>query len=213
MPQEERHDTIETGKGQIKVGQEVSGEVIASGPIFAQVKLDNGPVVALDRSEVSWFYAVPDMRDLFPTGAPIEEAVFVGTIGQWQRISLRRKGEDPWPAVLARYQVGQRVKCRVRRWIGECLEVEFGNVSGLVPPQELIGQRGIREGSVLELEIRTLDRSQQRIELGFADDPWNRVDELAQVGQVYEGEVTGTQNFGVFVDVVPHLSPCFCALH
>jgi len=88
--------------------------------------------------------------------------------------------------------------------------VDLGGVDGLIHISELDWSHVTHPSDVLsvgdEVEVYVLDvdRERERIALSrkrMLPDPWNRVVPNLHVGDVVEGTVTGTESYGVFVDV------------
>lgn len=91
--------------------------------------------------------------------------------------------------------------------------VDLGaGVQGLLHVSEMAWSRVanpadvVKPGDELTVKVLRVDEDKQRISLGLkqlAPDPWDRVRELYEVGQVRAGRVTRVAEFGAFVELEP----------
>ena len=141
------------------------------------------------------------------------------------RISLGMKQlqEDPWSAIEARYQVGQKLKGRVTNIAdyGAFVELEPG-IEGLIHVSEMSWtKKNVHPGKIVstsqevEVQVLEVDASKRRISLGLKQtlqNPWEAFAEKHPVGSDVEGEVKNKTEFGLFigldgdVDGMVHLS-------
>ena len=87
-----------------------------------------------------------------------------------------------------------------------------GGVQGLLHVSEMGWSRVadasevVKPGEEITVKILRVDDDKQRISLGLkqlTDDPWSRVHETYEVGQVRTGRVTRVTEFGAFVELEP----------
>ncbi len=141
------------------------------------------------------------------------------------RISLGMKQlqEDPWSAIEARYQVGQKLKGRVTNIAdyGAFVELEPG-IEGLIHVSEMSWtKKNVHPGKIVstsqevEVQVLEVDAAKRRISLGLKQtlqNPWEAFKEKHPVGSVVTGEVKNKTEFGLFVgldgdvDGMVHLS-------
>ncbi|HME86217.1 MAG TPA: 30S ribosomal protein S1 [Roseiarcus sp.] len=141
------------------------------------------------------------------------------------RISLGMKQlqEDPWSAIEARYQVGQKLKGRVTNIAdyGAFVELEPG-IEGLIHVSEMSWtKKNVHPGKIVstsqevEVQVLEVDAAKRRISLGLKQtlqNPWEAFAEKHPVGSEVEGEVKNKTEFGLFigldgdVDGMVHLS-------
>jgi small subunit ribosomal protein S1 len=141
------------------------------------------------------------------------------------RISLGMKQlqEDPWSAIEARYQVGQKLKGRVTNIAdyGAFVELEPG-IEGLIHVSEMSWtKKNVHPGKIVstsqevEVQVLEVDAAKRRISLGLKQtlqNPWEAFAERHPVGSEVEGEVKNKTEFGLFigldgdVDGMVHLS-------
>ena len=130
------------------------------------------------------------------------------------KISLSRKNtmRDPWDDIGSRYSANQVVEGVVTSLMryGAFVQLEPG-VEGLVHVSEMSWTRNVRhpseilkEGDKVQAAILEIDDAAHRISLGLKQataDPWNDMDKQYPAGTVLEGRVTGTTDFGLFVEL------------
>jgi small subunit ribosomal protein S1 len=141
------------------------------------------------------------------------------------RISLGMKQlqEDPWSAIEARYQVGQKLKGRVTNIAdyGAFVELEPG-IEGLIHVSEMSWtKKNVHPGKIVstsqevEVQVLEVDAAKRRISLGLKQtlqNPWEAFAERHPVGSEVDGEVKNKTEFGLFigldgdVDGMVHLS-------
>jgi small subunit ribosomal protein S1 len=87
-----------------------------------------------------------------------------------------------------------------------------GGVQGLLHISEMGWSRVadpsqvVRPGDEIEVKVLAVDEGKQKISLGVKQltaDPWSRVEDTYQVGQVCTGRVTRVTDFGAFVELEP----------
>jgi small subunit ribosomal protein S1 len=87
-----------------------------------------------------------------------------------------------------------------------------GGVQGLLHVSEMGWSRVsdtaqvVGAGDEITVKVLRVDEDKQRISLGMkqlTEDPWSRVHETYEVGQVHEGRVTRLAEFGAFVELEP----------
>jgi small subunit ribosomal protein S1 len=87
-----------------------------------------------------------------------------------------------------------------------------GNVQGLLHISEMGWSRVadpsqvVKPGDEITVKVLNVDEAKQKISLGLkqlSDDPWAKVEETYQVGQVHTGRVKRVVSFGAFVELEP----------
>lgn len=129
-----------------------------------------------------------------------------------KRVSLGMKQlqENPWDSIASRYPVGSVVKGHVTNiaTYGAFVEIENG-IEGLVHVSEMSWfKNNLPPSKILstsqEVEVMVLDinAANHRISLGIkqcSKNPWQTFSETHPVGQVMEGVVKNSTEFGLFV--------------
>jgi small subunit ribosomal protein S1 len=114
---------------------------------------------------------------------------------------------------------GQRLKGRVTQVREFGLFVDLGGFEGLVHQSELSFNRGVRPQDVAqpgdEVEVQVLRvgegqtrKERERVSLSMktlAADPWGEHSELLEPGNIVQGKVVRTTEFGAFIELAPSI--------
>src|SRR5580693_2068943 len=201
-------DNIET---KYPVGAKVKGKVVSLVPYGAFVQLEPGVEGLIHVTELSWTKRVAKPSDVLKQDQEIE-AVVLGINREEQKISLgvRQLESNPWDGAAEKYQVGSRVKGKVRNLTsyGAFVELEEG-IDGMIHVSDMSWTRKInhpsevmKKGDEVEATVLEVDRPNQRIALGLKQleiDPWDNIETLYKVGDLVTGKVTKLASFGAFV--------------
>jgi len=201
-------DNIEA---KFPVGQKVKGKVVSLVPYGAFVQLEPGVEGLVHVTELSWTKRVAKPSDVLKQDQELE-AVVLGINREEQKISLgiRQLESNPWDNAETKYQVGQKVKGKVRNLTsyGAFVELEEG-IDGMVHVSDMSWTRKInhpsemiKKGDEVEAVVLEVDRANQRIALGVKQldvDPWANIEKLYKVGDLVTGKVTKLASFGAFV--------------
>src|SRR5580700_3378061 len=201
-------DNIET---KFPVGAKVKGKVVSLVPYGAFVQLEPGVEGLIHVTELSWTKRVAKPSDVLKQDQEIE-AVVLGINREEQKISLgvRQLESNPWDGAADKYQVGSRVKGKVRNLTsyGAFVELEEG-IDGMIHVSDMSWTRKInhpsevmKKGDDIEASVLEVDRPNQRIALGIkqlATDPWASIESLYKVGDLVTGKVTKLASFGAFI--------------
>ncbi len=126
-------------------------------------------------------------------------------------LGLKQVQPDPWDAVLASIQVGDRITGTVTRLatFGAFIEIEPG-VEGLLPLSEMSWKRINRAEEVvqpnqqMELAIIRIQPEERRISLSLKQvggDPWSGASDKMSAETQVEGKVVSITDFGAFVEL------------
>ncbi len=201
-------DNIET---KYPVGAKVKGKVVSLVPYGAFVQLEPGVEGLIHVTELSWTKRVAKPSDVLKQDQEIE-AVVLGINREEQKISLgvRQLESNPWDSAAEKYQVGARVKGKVRNLTsyGAFVELEEG-IDGMIHVSDMSWTRKInhpsevmKKGDEVEANVLEVDRPNQRIALGIkqlGSDPWENIEKLYKVGDLVTGKVTKLASFGAFI--------------
>lgn len=124
-------------------------------------------------------------------------------------VSERAAWEEKQKDIIASYKVGDKVKGRVTGVVDFGAFVEFGDgLEGLVHISELAWQRIdnprdiIRVGQEVAAAIISIDGSKISLSMKkLIEDPWTKVKDKYQVGQLVQGLVLKANPFGAFVEL------------
>ncbi|NMA06502.1 MAG: S1 RNA-binding domain-containing protein, partial [Ruminococcaceae bacterium] len=90
--------------------------------------------------------------------------------------------------------------------------VDLGGVDGMIHISELSWQRikspaeVVSVGDKVDVYVKEIDRDRMRISLGYRkeeDNPWERLKNSHEVGEIFKAPVVSTTKFGAFVRIVP----------
>jgi len=112
--------------------------------------------------------------------------------------------------VLAKLSIGQVVEGKVTRLAKFGAFVDLGGIDGLIHISQMSYKRindpseVLKEGQEVEVEVLKVDEKEGRISLklqNFNDNPWLKINEKIQEGQIIEGTVKRVTDFGAFVEI------------
>lgn len=216
--EEARSDLLEN----LKEGQVMTGIVKNITDYGAFIDL-GGVDGLLHVTDISW-KRVNHPSEVLQIGESVEVQI-IRFNEDTQRISLGMKQleSDPWQGIAARFPVGTKLKGRVNNITdyGAFVELEDG-IEGLVHVSEMSWtKKNVHPGKIIatsqEVEVMVLDvdEEKRRISLGIKqcqENPWIGFAENHKEGDVLEGEIRNTTEFGLFVgltddiDGMVHLS-------
>ncbi len=132
---------------------------------------------------------------------------------------LERQQRKAAKQLFKSLQPGQRLKGVVTHVRDFGVFVDLGGIEGLVHQSELSFNRAIRPADAVksgdEVEVRVLRvgegptrRDRERVSLSIKallEDPWAQHADLLEPGSVHTGKVTGTTDFGAFVELAENI--------
>jgi small subunit ribosomal protein S1 len=125
-----------------------------------------------------------------------------------QREAQRKWRTQQKKKLLEELKVGDIVPGRVTGVRDFGVFVDIGGADGLIHVSEMAWHRVphpsdvVSVGDEIQVYILDLDQDQQRIALSLRrtyPDPWEKVEETYQIGQIIEGTVSNVVDFGAFV--------------
>jgi small subunit ribosomal protein S1 len=129
-----------------------------------------------------------------------------------RRAVLEEERKEVREQILGRLQPSQIVEGKISNIVDFGAFVDLDGIDGLIHiselswshvnhPSEVVGI-----GDDVRVKVLDIDRDRQRISLGLKqtqEDPWQRVVDNHQPGDVLEGKVTKVVAFGAFVEILP----------
>ncbi|MEK6250584.1 MAG: 30S ribosomal protein S1 [Actinomycetota bacterium] len=129
-----------------------------------------------------------------------------------RRAVLEEERKEVREQILGRLEPGQIVDGKISNIVDFGAFVDLDGIDGLIHiselswshvnhPSEVVGI-----GDTVRVKVLDIDRDRQRISLGLKqtqEDPWQRVVDSHQPGDVLEGKVTKVVAFGAFVEILP----------
>jgi len=128
-------------------------------------------------------------------------------------LSVKDLTDDPMLEAVNKYKEGDVVNCKVvqNTKFGSFVELS-ADVQGLIPISELSWGKRIKKadevlsvGDTVEAQVMNVDQDKRKISLSFKnlkENPWQKVEEYAKVGEPIKGVIEGVSKFGIFVEIV-----------
>src|ERR671939_2001790 len=199
------------------VGRRLRGKVASVADYGAFVELEPGVEGLVHVSEMSWSKRVKHPSKLVNPGDDVDVEV-LSVDPRARRISLGMKQvqSNPWQTLKDRYEVGSRVKGRVRNLtdFGAFIEVEDG-VDGLVHVSDISWAKRIKhpgeilkKGQEIDAVITNIDVDNRRLSLSIKDtepSAWEKFTSEHRPGDIVHGKITRFANFGAFVELAEGL--------
>src|SRR5947209_501144 len=128
-----------------------------------------------------------------------------------RRAVLEEERKEARQQILDRLQRGEVVEGMISNIVDFGAFVDLDGIDGLIHISELSWSHVNHPSEVLSIgdtvrvKVLDIDRDRQRISLGLKqtqEDPWERVVNTYNVGDVLEGKVTKVVTFGAFVEIM-----------
>ncbi len=191
----------------------LQGKIASVTDYGAFIELEPGVEGLVHVSEMSWSKRMKHPSKLVNVGDTVDVEV-LGVDPKARRISLGMKQiqPNPWQTLRDRYEIGSRVKGRVRNLtdFGAFIEVEDG-VDGLVHVSDISWNKRIKhpgealkKGQEIEAVITNIDVENRRLSLSIKDtepSSWERFVSEHKPGDLVKGKITRFANFGAFVEL------------
>jgi small subunit ribosomal protein S1 len=195
------------------IGSKTKGKVSSVTDYGAFIELEPGVEGLVHVSEMSWSKRSKHPKNLVEIGEEVEVLV-LGIDTHDRRISLGMKQltPNPWETIRERFEVGSRVRGKVRNItdFGAFVEVEDG-VDGLVHVSDISWSKKIKHakevlkrGQEVEAVITSIDTEGRRLSLSIkelAPSAWDSFVATHKPGDLVKGKISRFANFGVFVDL------------
>jgi small subunit ribosomal protein S1 len=197
------------------VGSIVKGRIVNLLPYGAFIEIEKGVEGLIHISEISWTKRIGDPSEVLSVG-DIVEAMVLNIKKDEAKISLGIKQTEfnPWSVVEEKYPAGTKIKGKVRNVTsyGAFIEIEEG-IDGLIHVSDMSWTKKInhpteivKKGDEVEAIIISVDQEAKKITLGLKqlqENPWDKIDELFNLGEAVECTVERLAEYGVFVSL-PH---------
>jgi small subunit ribosomal protein S1 len=199
------------------IGRRMHGKVASVTDYGAFIELEAGVEGLVHVSEMSWSKRIKHPSKLVNVGDDVDVEV-LSIDPKARRISLGMKQvqSNPWDTLKDRYEVGSKVRGRVRNLtdFGAFIEVEDG-VDGLVHVSDISWAKRIKhpgevlkKGQEIEAVITSIDTENRRLSLSIKDlepNAWDRFVTEHKPGDVVKGKIARFANFGAFVELGDNL--------
>jgi small subunit ribosomal protein S1 len=194
----------------LKDGQELNGVVknITNYGAFVDIGGIDG---LLHNTDMSW-KRINHPAEILSPGQEIR-VVVIRCDKETRRISLGMKQltSDPWSGIAEEFAVGSRIRGKVTNVTdyGIFVEIKEG-VEGLVYVSEISWGKNASPakaasvGDEIEVVVLDVDMAKRRMGLGLKQlqtNPWTHIAQNFPIGHVFEGTVSSTADFGIFVKI------------
>ncbi len=194
-------------------GQIVDGKVVSLADFGAFVAIAPGLEGLVHVSELSWTRRINHPKEVLNRDQDVKVKIL--SIAEENRrlsLSIREIEENPWIALANRLEKGTRLSGPIRNItdFGIFVQVEEGieglvHVSDLSWTQQVNPAEKYKVGDDVEVVVLDVDPDAQRIGLGIKqleDNPWEKVEEIAQPGKKIDVTITRITEFGAFASIV-----------
>lgn len=203
----------ETAQDIFVSNTKVKGKVVSVKDYGVFVELEGGIEGLIHISEMSWTQKLKHPSKMVNVGDEIEAMVLEVDIEN-KRISLGLKQlmENPWDALIKKYEVGRKVKGTIKSVVDFGIFIDLGEeVDALIHVSDISWTRKnvnpveeFKVGDEIEAKVLIVDKENQKFCLGIKqmeEDPWKRIEERFPVGTVVQAEVVRVTEFGAFVEL------------
>ena len=127
---------------------------------------------------------------------------------------LQEQNSEERERLLKVIKEGERIEGTVKNLTDYGAFVDLGGMDGLLHVTDLSWKRVaqpkdvLKVGEKMEFLVLSFDKEKMRVSLGLkqlTEDPWKELETKYHVGQVIEGEVTLTTDYGCFVKLEEHI--------
>ncbi len=199
------------------IGSRIEGKVSSVTDYGAFVELEAGVEGLIHISEMSWSKRVKHPKNLVRKNDKVEVQV-LDIDPEERRISLgiKQLQPNPWDTVGERFQVGDKVRGRVRNLtdFGAFVEIEEG-IEGLVHVSDITWSKKVKhpkdvlsKGEEVDAVITRLSPENRKISLSIKEltpSAWESFVATHKPGDVVHGKISRFANFGVFVELADEL--------
>ena len=194
----------------LKVGDTVTGKVVAVADYGAFVEVEPGVEGLVHVSEMSWSPRLHSAQEFLKMGDEVQ-AVILTLDREARKMSLgiKQLTVNPWDSIREKYPVGSQHKATVRNItnFGVFAELEDG-VEGLIHISDLSWNKikhpseMVQSGDVIDVVILDFDENSHKLSLGhkqLTPNPWDELEAKYPVGTVVDATVTAANDKNVTV--------------
>jgi small subunit ribosomal protein S1 len=199
------------------ISTRVKGKISSVTDYGAFVELEPGVEGLIHISEMSWSKRIKHPKNLVRKNDEVEVQILDIDTGE-RRISLgiKQLQPNPWDTVGERFQVGDKVRGRVRNLtdFGAFVEIEDG-IEGLVHVSDITWSKKVKhpkdvlsKGQDIDAVITRLSPENRKISLSIKEltpSAWEAFVATHKPGDVVHGKISRFANFGVFVELADEL--------
>ncbi len=164
-------------------------------------------------TEISWSKKLKKPAEIFKVGEK-KQALLIEMDFEKRKISFsfKRLEKSPWETAVQRYPIGSNIQATVTNIadFGLFMEIEDG-LEGLLHQSDITWdkrtkapQKEFKIGQTLSVKMLAIDLEKKRVSLGLKQvegDPWDKIEEKYQPGQIMTGKVQRLAEFGAFIEL------------
>ena len=175
----------ETFIAQHKIDDVIKGTVTSIKPYGAFIQLIEGVDALLHVSNLSW-HSLKHPKEILRQGDVVEVLIIdIDENNEKVNVSLKHLLDNPWDNAAEKYEIGTKVKGKVKSITeyGAFVELEEG-IDALIYKDEISWAETIdprsyfTEGEIVEAEVILCDTVENKIRLGIkqlSNDPWKNI--------------------------------------
>jgi small subunit ribosomal protein S1 len=206
-----RPNPWESAPERYPVGSTVAGTVVSLTSYGAFVRLEEGLDGMVHITDMGWDSAGRKPSDFVQPGGEVQAQVLaIDCKAHRISLGLKQLTRDPWEDIEARYPKGKQIEGPVTGLTkyGAFVELETG-IDGMVHVSDFSWDKRVsqprdmvKKGDRIDACVLEVDRERRRISLGvkqMSESPFERFAKDHKNGDIVEGTVVNTTEFGVFV--------------
>ncbi len=210
-------DPWDSVKYKHRVSDRIRGKVISLVDYGAFVEIEKGVEGLIHVSEMSWTQKIKHPSQVVNVGDEVDAQILeIDAVNRRISLGLKQTLENPWVVLSEKYPSGTKIKGQVRNVtdFGVFVGVEEG-IDGLVHVSDISWtQKNIKpqdlykKGDEIEVVVLNIDPENEKFSLGVKQlerNPWLEVEKTLKKGSIVEGKVTKVVDFGLFIEVAPHV--------
>jgi len=194
----------------LKVGDTVTGKVVAVADYGAFVEVEPGVEGLVHVSEMSWSPRLHSAQEFLKMGDEVQAVILtLDRDARKMSLGIKQLTVNPWDSIREKYPVGSQHKATVRNItnFGVFAELEDG-VEGLIHISDLSWNKikhpseMVQSGDVIDVVILDFDENSHKLSLGhkqLTPNPWDELEAKYPVGTVVDATVAAANDKNVTV--------------
>ncbi len=198
---------------EFKEGSKVRGKVVNITDFGVFVELKPGVDGLIHKTDLSWDRRLKHPGKYLTLDTEVD-AIVLNVDPETKKIALGYKQllKNPWEEIAERYGTGTKLKGTITSItdFGLFVEIEKG-VEGLVHVDDVAWSKKVKnllsaykKSETVDAIVLSVDKNNQKLSLGIKQltpDPWRNISKRYKKGDVLKGTITGSVDFGIFVEV------------
>ncbi len=152
--------------GQVKIGDEVKGVIIAVLSFGLAVKLENSLEGFVHISEASW-EKVEDLNTTFKEGDEVQAKVIsIDQVGGRVNLSIKQLLSDPFSETVKKFQPDDVVKGTIKSIDANAVVITLSDdIEGVIPSSKLDSEQQYSVGEIANFVVDSIDEKRRRVNL------------------------------------------------